>query len=81
MKNPYNAPLIVLLIISIVTSGIGFMLIGIWVGDKLPHNDWLLVCGGLAYVIMAIGVGLIYHEIARKQSTYDSGNTSPSEKY
>ena len=76
VKNPYNP--IPLMIASVISSGVGFMLIGIWVADQIPHNEWLLVGGGIAYIVMTISIVLILSDVTRKQSSYDAGSIPPN---
>lgn len=76
LKNPYNP--IPLMIASIIASGIGFMLLGIWVGDQIPHNEWLLVGGSIAYIVMTISIVLILSDVTRKQSSFDAGSIPPN---
>ncbi|MEW6589284.1 MAG: hypothetical protein AB1299_09000 [Thermoproteota archaeon] len=79
MSKPHSP--IPLLVAGIVSSGIGFMLLGIWISDKIPRNDMLLIGMGIALSLLAVSTAILHHEITRRQSVFDSGNTTPSKGY
>lgn len=70
-----------LLVAGIVSNGVGFMLLGIWISDKIPHDDTLLIGMGIAFLLLAVSAGILHHEITRRQSVFDSGSTTPSKGY
>ncbi len=75
MRNPYNP--IPIILASIFSSGIGFSFLGIWLGDKIPHDERVLLGIGIAFVIIAIGLAICASILSRRQSSFDQGSIPP----
>lgn len=75
MKNPYNP--IPYTLASIFTSGIGFLLLGIWIGDKISHDEGILLGVGISIIISSVGFAIASSIISRRQSSYDIGSIPP----
>lgn len=77
--NPHNP--IPTMLVSIFASGIGFLFLGIWVGDNASHDTRLLLGIGIPLIVSSVGFAIWSFNIARNQSTYDTGSTRPSPNY
>jgi len=55
----------------IILSGLGFMLVGSWFGEKTSYTGLLMVFG-IAFIISAIGFAIVSNVKSQNQSVHDT---------
>lgn len=77
MKNPNPIPFV---LSSIFSGGLGFMLFGIWLGEKISHDERILLWIGISFIVSSVGFAIWSSKLARNQGRYDMEVIPPNSK-